>query len=93
MYAQERNPGEVDEEAPQERLLAEAVLEEREAEVSGAEEHDCRREPDLETVQVETVDGELPSEQDVVDKRDGDRTCNTVCNTQRFVKNQSKRRR
>ena len=79
IYAQERNPGEVDEEAPQERLLAETVLEERKAQVAGAEEHDRRREPDLEGVQVEAVHRELEAEQDVVDERDGDRACDTVC--------------
>ena len=78
MYSQERDPHKVDEEAPEERFLTETILQQGEAEVAGSEEYDRRREPDLETVEVETVDGELPAQQHVVDNRDGDRAGDTV---------------
>ena len=77
--SQERNPHDVLQQAPEELALAEAVLQEREAEVARPEEHDRRREPDLERVQVEAVHGELEPEQDVVDDRDRARARYTVC--------------
>ena len=81
MYSQERDPHKVDEEAPEERFLTETILQQGEAEVAGSEEYDRRREPDLETVEVETVDGELPTEQDIVDDRSSDRSSEAVCET------------
>ena len=60
------------------RLLAKAVLQQREADISGPDEHDGGREPDLETVHVEAVDWELPAQDDVVHDTDGDRCGNTI---------------
>lgn len=66
---QERNPAEVLEERAEEVALAQAVLEERVAEVTHAREDDRAREQDLETVQVEAVELGREAEDEVVDHR------------------------
>ncbi len=59
-------------------LLAKTVLEERETDVAGPDKHDRRRQPDLETVHVVAVHGELEAEQDVVDDTDRNSRGDTV---------------
>ena len=76
---QERNPRQVLEQRGKERAVPEAILEKSVPDVSSTREDDRAREPDLETVQVETVDGELPTEQDIVDDRSSDRSSEAVC--------------
>ena len=78
-YSQERNPHDVLPERAQDRRLAEPVLEQGEADVAGAVEDDGAGEPDLETVHVEAVDGELEAQQDVVHDRDRYAGRDTVC--------------
>ena len=77
--SQERNPHDVLPERAQDRRLAEPVLEQGEADVAGAVEDDGAGEPDLETVHVEAVDGELEAQQDVVHDRDRYAGRDTVC--------------
>ena len=78
-HVQERYPADILDERRDEVTLAEAVLEEREADVTRAGEHDRAGEPDLETVHVEAVDGELEAQQDVVHDRDRYAGRDTVC--------------
>ena len=56
MNQQERNPCQVLGDCIQQRPRSEAVLEHREAEISGAGEDDCACQPDLETVLVVAID-------------------------------------
>ncbi len=77
-YVQERNPSDVLHESPEETTLPETVLQEGEANVTRAIEHDCSRKPDLETVQIVPIHWELESEQDVVDDTNRDRASDTV---------------
>jgi hypothetical protein len=78
-YAQERDPADVLKERPEKTALPETVLEEREADVAGAEEDNGGGNPDLERVHVEAVNRELEAEEDVVDDTDRRRGRDTVC--------------
>lgn len=62
MCLQEWNPGKVLDERIEDAPLAETILEKREANVTRAREHDSAGEPNLETVQIEAIDWETPSE-------------------------------
>lgn len=64
--SQERNPGDVLKERSQERPVTEAILEQRKSDVTCTREDHCTSEPDLETVQEETIDLDAPPEQQVV---------------------------
>jgi len=75
---EERNPHEVSEEAAYQVLVPKTVFQEGIPNSSGPEENDGGGEPDLETRDVEAVDGELEPKQDVVDDADGDRGRDTV---------------
>ena len=59
-------------------LLAQPVLQQRVSQITGAKEHDRRREPDLKAVDVKPVHGELEAEQDVVDDADQHRRRNAI---------------
>ena len=86
MYLQEWDPGEVLDEGIEDAPLAKAILEERETDVTRAREDDCAGKPDLETVQVETVNRETPPEQEVVQGRQDGSSGQTVCgNCQRMM--------
>lgn len=79
MNAQEWDPHEVLKESPNEISLAKTVLQQSEADVARTEEHNRRRQPDLKTVQIESIHRELKSKEDVVEDTNRNRTGNTVC--------------
>lgn len=84
-YAQERNPCEVDQQTPKEALLPETVFQESEPDVPRSEKDDGCGQPDLETVQIEAIHGELPPKKDVVDERNSDRASDAVCGNDTLV--------
>ena len=59
--------------------MPDAVLEQREPDVARAGEHDRAREPDLERVQEEAVDGDAPSKEQVVEDSEEATSSDTVC--------------
>ena len=75
---QERDPSEVLDEGVDEVTLAEAVLEQCKANVPGARENHGARQPDFETVLVESVDGNVPTKQEIVQNRQDRRTCQPI---------------
>lgn len=77
--SQEWHPGQVLDERVEQWAVSEAVLEQRVPEVPEPGEHDHAREPDLETVQVETVDRGRPAEQKVVHQRKPKAGRDTIC--------------
>jgi hypothetical protein len=75
---QEWNPCHVLEESPEKIALSQTVLQQREADVSRTKEDNSGREPNFETVQIESVHRELESQEDVVKDRNSNRTSDTV---------------
>jgi hypothetical protein len=75
---QEWDPEDVLEERTEEALVSQTILEQREANVTRAEEDDGDSDPDLGRVHVKSVDGELKAEEDVVDHADRRRRRDTV---------------
>ena len=76
---EERDPLEVLKEAPKEFLVSQPVFQKSERDRSGSNENDASGQPDLETVHVEVVHGELESEKDVIEDTDRDRGSDAVC--------------
>ena len=72
-------PAAIDYRDAHEVLLSQTVLQQRVADVPRPEEDDDRREPDLETVHVKAVDGELEPEQHIVNQADRHRGREAVC--------------
>lgn len=79
MCLQKRNPGEVLDERVENVPLAETILEKREADVARAWEHNHAGEPNLETVEVEAIDGETPPEKEVIKGRQDGSAGKTIC--------------
>lgn len=77
-HSQEWYPLDVREERGNEVFLAKAVLKKRKANVTGAEEHNRGRQPDLKGVDVVTVHRQLPAKKNVIDHTDSDRRRDTV---------------
>lgn len=77
-HIQERHPDDILKERCHDRLLSKTVLKERKPDVPGPIKDDRRREPDLETVHVETVHRELEAEQHIVDHTNGNGGSDTI---------------
>ena len=67
MHLQEGNPPDVLDESVDEVALAEAVLEQREANVTRDREDDCAGEPDLKRVKIIPVNFDAPAEKKIVE--------------------------
>ena len=59
--------------------MSEAILQEGECKTTGDREHSHTSEPDLETVEIPSVDIDSKSEQEVVEQGEGGASSDTVC--------------
>jgi len=65
---EERNPFDILEEHHDKVTFSKTVLQHSKADITQAEEDHRRHKLNLETLHVESINGELPAEQDIVDQ-------------------------
>jgi hypothetical protein len=78
MHVQEWNPSDVLDKTVDEVALAKPVLEECEPDITGDGKNDRAGKPDLETVQVVSVDFDTPTEEQVVHHGEDSRCGQTI---------------